>query len=127
MPYPYPFGYSTNFCMPGPTGGCIGGPPIQVMSADQLPGGRYCNDKKMKKNRKHRKSCSSESSDTDGSSSDESEAEACDPLTDEKYSLTDIVKIIKKVKSGQEDCAAKIVAAKLKGKHKCWKESQEGC
>jgi hypothetical protein len=114
MPYPYPYGYSTNFCVPGPGGGFCGGPPggmpIQMMSADQHPG--HGKDNSSHKKRKHRIECEDDNDDED-------DDDDCDPLTDEKYSLTDIVKIVKRLKSGDEDSAARLVASKLKGKKCC--------
>ena len=95
---------------------------MQSMCSEQRPQSQ-CEDKKKKRHCKRRKhhqkheesdSEEEESDSQECSEEDESEAE-CDPLTEEKYSLADIVKIVKKLKAGDEASASKIVAAKLKG------------
>ena len=73
--------------------------PIQMMSSD---GACLPKFKKKPPKKKRTKSCSSSSDDE------------CNPLTDQKYSLADIVKIVKRLKAGDDKSAAKIVASKLK-------------
>jgi len=109
--------------------------PVQTMCSEQGPKG----DKKKRRHCKHhhKREEESEREESDGESSEEeeSEEESGDPLNEEKYSLADIVKIVKKLKAGDDLSASKLVAAKLKGEdcdevsssaaHSCCEEEED--
>ena len=73
--------------------------PVQVMTADQHPGGKSCDDHQRR--RKKHQECHDD--DEDECECDDDDDDDCDPLTDEKYSLADIVKIMKRLREGKCD------------------------
>ena len=74
--------------------------PVQVMTADQHPGGKSCDDHQRR--RKKHQECHDDDEDECECDEDDDDDD-CDPLTDEKYSLADIVKIMKRLREGKCD------------------------
>lgn len=79
--------------------------PVQVMSADQHPGRKSCDDHHRRRKKHHE--CHDDEDDCDDDCNDDDCDDDCDTLTDEKYSLCDIVKIMKHLrecKCDDHDC-----------------------
>ena len=72
--------------------------PVQVMTADQHPCRKSCDDHQRR--RKKHNECYDECEEDDECDEDDDD---CNPLTDEMYSLGDIVKIMKRLRNDKCD------------------------